>query len=92
MKFEKVCQQVEDFEKKVIDSAPESTARKLMPSEGDNVDKVSDVVTHIKKHLDAIVPMVNNQEMISAEKAALAIEGLAQSLQFLIREMDPENG
>ncbi len=92
MKFEKVCQQIEDFEKKVIDSVPESTARKLTPGEGDNVDKVSDVVSHIKKHLEAIVPMVNNQEMISAEKAALAIEGLAQSLQFLIREMDPENG
>lgn len=94
MSFKKICQLADKFEKS-LENTPTNSGkepRQLRQGEGDNVDKMADMVTAIKKHLDAIVPLVNGQQMDQAEDNAQAIEHLAQAMQFLIREMDPGNG
>ncbi len=67
-------------------------ARILVPGEGDNVDKAGAAVKMIEEHLQGIVPAVNDQDMMYARAACRAVRDLAQTLEFAIREMDPENG
>jgi len=89
-----VSQLADLFQAKLLQDGkdPETGARRLRPGEGDNVDKACDMVDAIKEHLDAVVPLVDDGQMEQVEIHAKAIEHLAQALQFLVREMDVENG
>jgi len=86
MSFVKLCLLADLFEKKL------EQKRQLRDDEGDNVDKMADMKKSIQHHLDSIIPLVDDGQMDHAESNAKAIEGLAQAMQFLIREMDIGNG
>lgn len=66
--------------------------RILVPGEGDNVDKVSDVSQMIRDHLSGLIAAVNDGDLMYAESSCRAVRDLAQTMEFMIREMDPENG
>lgn len=66
--------------------------RILVPGEGDNVDKVSDVSQMIRDHLSGIIAAVNDGDLLGAQASCRAVRDLAQAMEFMVREMDPENG
>lgn len=92
MSLKEICQLEMQFKKKYNINDLGEHQRPLRSDEGDNVDKMADMVNAIKHHLDSLVPLVNATELDQAEDNAKAIEHLAQAVQFMLREMDRGNG